>query len=229
MGGNRSKIAPAASLCWRRVLAGLLAAAALLLPGFVQAAPASLAASVEPATISLGESARFSLVFSGGEPRQIPSPPVVAGLQFSYLGRSSQISIANGQFSSITTHSFQVAAQRVGDFAIPAVSSEVNGQAVSSQPIPFKVLKPDTAAPGGQGGTAALAFLRLIAPKTTAYEGEVLVLELQLHVRQGARRQPFSSRPSQRKALLLAKSSRANSKRSKSGGCCTRSSRGRPH
>lgn len=187
MGGYRPTIAPAASLCWRRVFAGLLAAAALSLPGFARAAPASLAASVEPATVSLGESARFSLVFSGGEPREIPSPPAVPGLQFSYIGRSSQISIANGQFSSITTHSFQVAAQRVGDFIIPAVRSEVNGQAVGSQAIPFKVLKPGAAAPGGQGATGALAFLRLIAPKTTAYEGEVLVLELQLLVRQGLR------------------------------------------
>lgn len=147
---------------------------------------ASFSAGLDRNTISFGDSARLSLTFSGGEPQAIPSLPTIPGLQIVYSGRSSQINIANGQVSSTVTHTYNVIPQQPGDFTIPALAVDIEGQKLTSQALQLKVLKPGTTSPDADG-TGSLAFLRLLSPKKTVYEGEVFAVELQLLVRQGIR------------------------------------------
>lgn len=141
---------------------------------------ASFTAGLDRDTITLGETATLSLSFSGGEPKAIPNPPSTTGLQAAYAGQSSQITMVNGQFSSTITHSYTLAPRQAGEFQIPAFTVEVGGQKLTSQPLQLKVVQPTAIPSNSAAAGTELALLRLQLPKTEAYEGEIIVAELQL-------------------------------------------------
>ncbi len=145
------------------------------------AGAATFTASLDHDTIALGDSATLSLKFEGGSPRAVPAPPATPNLQIAYVGQSSQVNFVNGQVNSSITHSFTLTPRQVGEFTIPALTAEVNGQRLSSQPLLLKVSRtappPDAASASNQ-----VAFLRLVLPKKEVYVGEVIVAELQLYL-----------------------------------------------
>src|ERR1039457_5941922 len=96
---------------------------------------ASFTASLDRDTITLGEQATLSLKFDGVQPQNAPALPAVPGLQFQYVGPSSSFSFINGQTSSSITYNYIVAPQRDGEFVIPALRVNVNGQPFSSPAV----------------------------------------------------------------------------------------------
>ncbi len=150
----------------------------------LSASAASLTASLDRDTITLGESATLSLAFEGGSPRNAPAPQV-AGLQIVYSGSAQNLSIINGQVTSTVTLTYSVTPRQVGEFTIPAVTADVGGQRISAQPLTLKVLKPGAPPPEAiQSGTQP-AFAKLVLPKKEIYLGEVITAELQIYYRQG--------------------------------------------
>src|SRR5271155_3692577 len=90
------------------------------------AAPAaSFTASLDRDTIALGENATLLLTFEGGSPQDVPQLPDIPGLQFSYVGPSSEFNFINGQSSSKVVHHFTVTPQKAGDFVIPALTADL--------------------------------------------------------------------------------------------------------
>src|ERR1044071_1590406 len=148
----------------------------------VLAAGATFTATLDRDTVTLGEEATISLTFSGGSPLGAPSPPNIPGLQIDYLGQSTQISIIQGESSSTVTHNFRVVPRQTGEFVIPALTAEVNGQKLTSQPIKLKVLKPGAPPPEAINSGSQLAFLRLVLPKKEVYVGENIVFQLELYL-----------------------------------------------
>jgi len=161
----------------------LLCTFVLLFAGNVRAA--NFTASLDRDTITLGESASLALTFDGASPNDVPAPPPIANLQFTYIGPSSQFSFVNGQTSSTVTHNFQVTPRQAGDFTIPALSATVNGQKLSTLPLRLKVLKPNAPPPEAVNAGTQPAFLKLILPKKEVYLNEVITAELQFYFRQG--------------------------------------------
>ena len=159
-------------------LLGLVFAAA---PAFA----ASFTASLDREMISLGETATLSLAFEDVSPDSVPSPPAISNLQINYVGPSSQHSIINGQVSSSVRYVFSVTPRQAGDYKIPAITANVGGQRMSSQPLSLKVLKPNAPSPEAINSGAQPVFLKLTLPKKDVYIGEVITAELQFYFRQG--------------------------------------------
>jgi len=164
---------------WLRLLL-LLALATSWFP--VTAKAATFTATLDRDTVTLGEDATISLTFSGGAPLSTPSPPNIPGLQIDYVGQSTQISIIQGESSSTVTHSFRITPRQIGDFVIPALAAEVNGQKLTSQPLKLKVLKPGAPPPEAINSGTQLAFLRLVLPRKQVYVGENIVFQLELYL-----------------------------------------------
>ena len=99
---------------------------------------ASFTASLDRDAITLGEQATLSLAFEGGQSRTVPTPHV-PGLQFSQVGNSQNFSIVNGAMSSTVTVTFSVTPQRSGEFVIPALTAEVGGQRLATEPLKLVV------------------------------------------------------------------------------------------
>ena len=113
-------------------LAVFFACLAVLIFGAVTARAASFTASLDRDTMTLGESATLSLTFEGGQSKNVPTPSV-PGLQIVNTGNSQNFSIINGAMSSTVTVTFSVTARQPGEFTIPALKADVNGQQLSSQ------------------------------------------------------------------------------------------------
>lgn len=154
--------------------------------GFCSAARAvTFTAALDRDTITLGDSVALSLTFDGAQPQDTPNVPAVANLQIRYVGPASQFSFVNGQVSSKVTHNFSVTPKQVGDYTIPAVSAEVSGQSLTTQPLRLKVLRPNAPPPDAAAAASQPAFLRLVVAKTNLYLGEIMSGTFQLYLRDG--------------------------------------------
>ena len=141
----------------------LILLAATLVPGVVLAA--SFTAALDRETMVVGETATLALTFEGAQPRTVPTPRV-PGLQFTQAGTSQNVSIVNGAMTSTVTISFQVSAQRAGEFVIPALAADLNGQSYLSQPIKLTVGKVTAPSAESVNSGNEVAFLKFVLPKT---------------------------------------------------------------
>ena len=139
-------------------------------------------ASLDRDTITLGESATLSLAFEGGSPGRVPAPSV-AGLQIAQAGTSQNMSWVNGAMSSTVTVSFSVTPQRAGEFTIPALTADVNGQQLSTVPRKLVVSKASAPSAAVVNSGSEVAFLKFSFPKNKVYVGEAIVARLELYLR----------------------------------------------
>lgn len=144
---------------------------------------ASFTATLDRETITVGESAIFTLKFEGGQPTQMPAPPAIAHLQVIGEGSSRNISIVNGQISSTVSQNFTLTPTQPGDFSIPSLRAEVGGQILTTPPLKLKVVKANT--PAGSPSGEQLAFFKIFIPKKEVYAGEVFAVEFQVYIREG--------------------------------------------
>jgi hypothetical protein len=151
-----------------------------LLPGAAWAA--SFTASLDRDTLTLGESATLSLAFEGGSPNRVPAPSV-PGLQIAQAGTSQNMSWVNGAMSATVTVSFSVTPQHAGEFTIPALTADVNGQQLSTAPLKFIVSKAAAPSAAAVNSGSEVAFLKLNFPKQKVYAGESIVARLELYLR----------------------------------------------
>jgi hypothetical protein len=136
-------------------------------------------AQLDPSTIRPGESAQLVLSFAGSRPTTLPGMPNVPGLQITYEGPMTSVTIDNGQQSVVLKLNYAVSAGQPGTYTIPAIKATVDGRTVASEPLTLRVLKPDESVAGNNQSPAA--FLKLVPARTEVYLGEVLPLDVQLY------------------------------------------------
>ena len=175
------------SLRWRDRRLSLMPVVAgfCLLLLWLAAAPAyaaSFTASLDSDTLTLGQSTTLSLTFEGGSPRNVPAPSV-AGLQISQAGTSQNVSWVNGAMSSTVTVAFSVTPQRPGEFVIPAIVADVNGQTLTSQPLQLRVVQPSAASTSQISSGSQIAFMKLTLPADKVYLGEAVTANLGIYLR----------------------------------------------
>jgi BatD DUF11 like domain len=156
-------------------------------------------ATIQPAQITLGESARFTITNLGDSPPSI-TMPVVSGLQFEIVGRARQIEIINGTTLPSSSIVVRVTPQMAGIFTIPGVTPK-------SQPLVLQVNSPpgSPGAPKPSGPTPkpppilaggsipkgvhltddGSAYVRLSVPKRDVYVGESVPVEIEVGLRSG--------------------------------------------
>ncbi len=128
----------------------------------------------------------MSLTFDGGPPAALPALPPIANLDVSSPpGRTSQYTFVNGVTSSTESYTYTVTPTQPGDYTIPALTAQIGGQTVASQPVKLTALKPGaTPAAATANGINAIAFVRLILPKQQVFVGEVVQARLELCLRE---------------------------------------------
>jgi hypothetical protein len=159
-----------------------------------------VSATIEPAQITLGESAQLTIT-STGSGMEAPELPQVPGLEFRVVGQSRRLEIINGATLQSSSIIVRVTPREVGIFTIPGLTPK-------SQPLQLRV-NPDNGPPGslssnppGSSGTPPLtaggsasngirttidgsAYLRLVLPKHAIYVGESIPVEIELGLRAG--------------------------------------------
>jgi hypothetical protein len=154
-------------------------------------APAAWAAdftvSLDRDTITVGEQAALSLKFDGVQPQGTPNLPAISGLQFQYVGLSRSINIVDGQTGSSFTYNYVynyvVLAQRDGQFTIPALTVDVGGQRLVSQPVTLTVTKASPPPAAAVNSGSEISFMQLAMPPGKVYVGQQVAAQLQIYVR----------------------------------------------
>jgi hypothetical protein len=162
-------------------------------------------ATIEPAQISLGESAMYTLTNLGDSTDSI-SLPAVAGLKFEIVGRRRQIEFINGNTVPSSQVIVRVTPQVAGIFTIPGVtpksqpvvlqvntgtsaagSPRAGSPRAGSGPVPYRapILSGATMPKGIHLTEDGSAFVRLNVPKREVYVGESIPVEIQLGMRSG--------------------------------------------
>ncbi|MCX6966874.1 MAG: BatD family protein [Verrucomicrobia bacterium] len=145
-----------------------------------RAEEASVSASLSSATTAVGEPVELEITVQGTQKAAAPQLRV-PGLDFQYNGASTQIQMNNFDVSRSVKHTYTVLAQKEGTFTIPAVSIEVSGKKIWTQPLQLTV----SSSPGGGSAGAQenkFAYAEWVLPKSSAYVGEALPAELRLYV-----------------------------------------------
>lgn len=165
--------------------------------GAVWAEDTSVDASISSDKISLKDSAQLTVTIHGGKGDIDPvSLPKIDGLDSSYLGPSTQVSIVNGQYSSQKSFIYNLFPNKTGRMQIPALTVTVGGQNYTTQPINLEVVQGDTdqgavAAASSQQRTPSTAeglkdriSMTIGVPKAQVYLGEKVPLTVKLFVNQ---------------------------------------------
>jgi len=171
-----------------------------------------VSATIEPGRIAMGEAA-ILVVQVSGEQAGPPELRSVDGLRFYAMGRSSQYQSINGRVSATTSYLFQVQPEHSGDFMIPPVQADINGNVQKSERVILHVAQgasrhsmgsalPSSRQPAqnraaGKTGDRIKkgqlmsweegkpAFLRVLPRAGRAYVGELLPMEIKAYFHQG--------------------------------------------
>ena len=167
----------------RRCLGFILVVPLLLLTMSDLAGGASFTASLDRDALTLGESTTLSLSFEGAQPRNVPSPQV-PGLQITQAGTSQNMSIINGAMSSTVTVNFLVTPQRTGEFTIPPLAADLNGQSLVTEPLKLTVTSASAPSAAAVEAGTEVAFLKFVLPRIKIYVGESVIGRLELYLRE---------------------------------------------
>ncbi len=163
-----------------------------------------------PQFVKVGE--RFKVVFSlNSKPEAVIEMPRTEDFQILYgpsRSSSSSIQIINGQTTSTSsyTYSYVLLAEQEGTFTIPAATTVVGGNSISSNSLTIEVLPADSqTTPAPQGGnsnqynqgqgqnqattpsqnSAKNFFARVQVSKSSLYRDEHLIVTTKLYTRYG--------------------------------------------
>ena len=171
-----------------------------------------VSAAIEPGAIAMGEAA-ILVVQVSGEQAGTPELMAVDGLRFYAMGRSSQYQSINGRVSATTSYLFQVQPEHAGDFVIPPIQADIDGNIQKSKPVNLRVAQETSGhsrgsalpssrqpsqnrAPSQAGGhtkngqlmsweIGKPAFLRVLPRAGRAYVGELVPMEIKAYFHQG--------------------------------------------
>lgn len=107
-----------------------------------------------------------------GTAKDKPQFPSVSGLSVQAAGTSQNVSIVNGQMSREEQHQFVITAEKPGQYTIPSIVMEVDGERLQTLPLPLKIAAPTGGATVPDGGQAPLVFLEREVSRSDPYLGE---------------------------------------------------------
>jgi tetratricopeptide (TPR) repeat protein len=154
-------------------------AAALWLSPTAARADATFEASLDRTSIGLGESATLSLTVEGGSLQSEPALPPVPGIEYTGESTRDEMYSDGTRFSVKKIISVELRPTREGTFTLPAVQAKVDGKILTSKPLRLTVTKGNL--PDVSSSENKSVFVRLSAPATNIYAGQVLPLEIKCY------------------------------------------------
>jgi len=139
-----------------------------------------VSASLDRAATSIGESVTLSVTCTNFSPSSQPMLPSIPGLRFANAGTSRQFQLVNGGRISSYTFNILVTPLKPGNYTLSPIQVRHKSGLLKPKPLTLRVL-PAGEQPKGSNALSQYAYVRLLPTKTTAYVGEVIPIEIQLH------------------------------------------------
>lgn len=168
----------------RRVF--LLALIAIAGVQFARADAPSVTAVLTSSETEVDQPVQLQIKVSGGSGATPPNDIAVDGLDIRYTGESQLVEGRNFHFTYSFVYNYTVLPLKAGTYTIPPqVVVATNSGALRTPALTLNVAPNDGATAGSRRGNGAiderkLVFAELIVPKTTAYVGEIVPVEIRL-------------------------------------------------
>ena len=143
-----------------------------------------VSASLDRATTSVGESVNLAIVCTDFSPSSQPVMPSIPGLRLASAGTSRQFQFTNGKRTTSYTLNYMVTPLKPGNYSISPIQVRTKTRLLRPAPLTLRVLPPGQR-PANDDGLSQYAYVRLLPTKTTAYVGEAIPVEIQLHFTDG--------------------------------------------
>ncbi|MCK5215944.1 MAG: protein BatD [Candidatus Omnitrophica bacterium] len=138
--------------CKRQLTGFLMALSFLGLTCFsVYANDINVVAVVDRNKVELGSAFNFSLKIDGSQGLEPVKLPPIEGLESSFIGPSTRISIVNGQYSKSVSFNYNMYPIKIGRFEIPSLQIKIEGDVYQTQSIPIEVVDPGAGINNSQG------------------------------------------------------------------------------
>ena len=148
----------------------------------------TLEATVSENKIFIGEQFTVRIEVSGSSMRDVSLPvmPTIDGIGIlsSTPSRSTSISIVNGRTTTSIGYTFALIAREKGNFTIPPITIEIDGETHSTNSIPVEVIERGNLSPEN-GRQLPDIFLEVEIGDTEPVPGQQLVAALVLYFKQG--------------------------------------------
>ena len=150
----------------------------------------TISVSLDRDTIGMDEQATLQVVISGSV-QNLPAPriPTLPMFEVYSQGRSSNISIVNGQVSSSLTYQYLLLPQKPGIFPISHISMVYNNKRYEGNTVELTVLNNGTATTPklsyesqGKNGQKKDYFLEAVVDKKNPYVNEQVTLTLKFYI-----------------------------------------------
>ena len=159
-----------------------------LWPALGRAADITFHAMVDQTAVELGAGFQLTLTVDGTQSVDPIEIPEMDGLKARYLGPSTRVSIINGQFSGSVAFLYNVYPVKLGQLQIPAISTVIDGETYTTQPIDIQVV--DQGELSAQTQDQAVPnislqdkiFVIMGLPKAEFYINEEIPITIQLFV-----------------------------------------------
>ena len=172
-----------------------LVAALLLLSAITAVAQTpSVTAVLTDSETELGRPVQLEIQVTGASNPKPPAEINVEGLEIRSAGTSRQYQMQNFSVSYSFTFTYTIMPVQAGTFKIPPQTVEVSGQALRTPELTLKVV--NSSGGGGQSGgaragrrrdggnidPAQIGFVEMLLPKSTAYVGEMIPVQIRLGI-----------------------------------------------
>ncbi len=148
----------------------------------------TLEATVSENRIFIGEQFTVSVEVSGSSMRGVSLPvlPRIDGIGIlsSTPSRSTSISIVNGRTTTSTTYTFSLVAREQGNFTIPPISIDIDGETHTTNSIPIEIIERRNLSQG-EGRQLPDIFLEIDVDDANPVPGQQIVASLNLYFKQG--------------------------------------------
>jgi hypothetical protein len=151
----------------------------------------SIEVTIDRDTVGLDEYANLQVVISGEE-QNLPNPdmPTIAAIEMYSQGRSSSISIVNGQVNSSVSYRYLLMPKKAGTFVIDNISLVYKNKRFQGNPINLTVLNTGTAASpkteeqavDHESGKGKDYFLEAVIDNKNPYVNEQVTLTLKFYI-----------------------------------------------
>ncbi len=153
-----------------------------------QAQDFQLEATVSENQVFVGEQFTISVEVAGSSMRNVSLPvlPELEGMRVlsSTPSRSTSISIVNGQTTTTTTYNFSVIARETGEYTIPPISIEIDGEERQTNPIRVEVIEQGRSSQDGSRQRPEI-YLEVQVDESNPVPGQQIVASVVLFFRQG--------------------------------------------
>ena len=159
-----------------------------LIVSTVNAQEVQVEAELSETNIFSGEQVELKLTIHGGSIGSLQQPgiPDFGGLRWlqGTTSRSTSYTIINGTPTVSYSFGYRFVAENPGNYTVPSIEIDIEGETYRTDPINFKVLDPSTI-DSGEAERAPDIYVKLEPSTETPYVGQQVVTEVVLYFKSG--------------------------------------------